>query len=266
MNISSSSNELQTVPSASIEDLDLDSFDQFLRQNIPRLAVDDVTHEEALVNLRLASAMGNRFVPTYAGIYLFGREPQWLLPQLSVVAARVQGDKLTDEVSTRVHLEGPLSSLYAQAVEFVRDHAQLVVNQMDPDSSVLEYPIRAVREAIANALVHRELRTGGPVAIRVFDGRLEVFNPGSPGALPQEIQHYTKSPGTSLPRNPVIAVMARQMGLVEQLGRGLAVMDRVVAEESSGELTVEGNKEGVRVSIPSSLVMQARNTAAELTN
>ena len=265
MSISSSTNELQTVPSSSLDDLDLEHFDAFLREHIPRLASDDIPHEDALVRLRLASTMGNRFVPTYAGIYLFGREPQWLLPQLSVVAACFEGDRITDEVSTRVHFEGSLPELHEQVIEFVEAHAQAVINQVAPEKSALEFPRRAVREAVTNALVHRELRTGGPVSIRIFKSRFEVFNPGPPNALPQSIQHYTKSPGTSLPRNPLVAAMARHMGLVEQLGRGLAVMERVVAEEG-GELEVVGDKEGVTVRIPSTLVAQARRAGQELTN
>jgi len=266
MNLSSSSNELQTVPSASLEDLDLDFFDEFLREHVPRLAASDVVHEEALVSLRLASAMGNRFVPTYAGIYLFGRTPQWLLPQLAVVAVRFEGSSMTDPVGTQVHLEGNLLELHQTTMDFVLEHAEPVINQIDPDSSGIEFPPMAVAEAVSNSLVHRELRTGGPVAVRIFEDRLEVFSPGSPTGLPESIQRYTKVPGTSLPRNPLVATMARRMGLVEQLGRGLAVMRSVVEEDVGGELRIDATKEGVLVEIPSTLVVQARKASCELTN
>ena len=118
----------------------------------------------------------------------------------------------------------------------------------------------AWHEALVNALVHRDLRAGGPVALRSFEDRLEIWSPGSASGLPEDIRTYVARGGVSLPRNPLIAVLARQLGLADQLGRGLPLMRRLVEEEAHGHLVVEGTKDGVLVKIPSALDIQASRT------
>jgi ATP-dependent DNA helicase RecG len=250
---SSATSELSSVPSASVDDLDLDAFQTYLREHAPRLAADDVPLEDALLRLRLGAMTGKRLVPTVAGLYVFGHHPQLALPQLGIVAASFDGSQITSDIDERSDIDGPLSDLVEGALRFVRDNSRELVNQVDPDSSTNEFPERAVREAVVNALVHRDVRAGGRVAIRVYDDRLEVWSPGPASGLPNDIATYLKRGGVSLPRNPLIAVLARQLGHAEQLGRGLPLMRRAVAEEAHGELSIAGAKDGVLVAIPSTL-------------
>ena len=252
--------ETTTVPSTSLDDLDLDAFDRYLRRHAPRLAAEDVPHEEALLRLRLAGAMGSRIVPTVAGLYIFGHEPQFALPNLGLVAARFEGDEITDEVRARSDCHGSLVVLVEATLDFVRKHSRELVNQLHPASSTHEFPITAVNEALVNALVHRDLRSPGRVAVRIFDDRLEVWSPGAPNGLPDAIDTYVVRGGVSLPRNPLTAVLARQLGLAEQLGRGLPTMRRAIARETKGELLVRGTKDGVIVAIPSAIQAAARLT------
>jgi ATP-dependent DNA helicase RecG len=253
----SATSELSSVPSATIDDLDLDAFEDYLRQHVPRLAADDVPLEDALLRLRLGAMTGKRLVPTVAGLYLFGVHPQLALPQLGIVAAAFDGRDITAEIATRSDIDGPLSALLEQGLQFVRECARELVNQVDPESSTLEFPTIAVREALVNALVHRDVRAGGRVALRLYEDRLEIWSPGPASGLPNDISTYVKRGGVSLPRNPLIAVVARQLGHAEQLGRGLPLMRRTVTEEVHGELQVSGTKDGVLVTIPSALEMHS---------
>ncbi len=262
----SSAAETNTVPSASLDDLDLVAFDRYLHDHVPRLAADEVLREDALLRLRLAGTMGSRVIPTLAGLYLFGREPEFVLPQLHVTLARFEGEDMADGVTVRQDVGGALPHQFEAALEFVSRHSRDVVNQVDPDDSSLEYPLEAAREAIANALVHRDLRSPGHVTVRLFDDRLEVWSPGPPNGLPEPIEKYLARGGVSLPRNPLVAVLARQLGIVEQLGRGLPLMRRVVENETSGELIVEGNKDGTLVTIPSAFVPSDRQLLGALAN
>lgn len=249
----SSGSETTSVPSATIDDLDLSRLQDWLRTNARRLAADDVTVEDALLQLRLAVMMGSRMHPTIAGLYVFGFEPQFALPQLGVVLARFDGTDMTADIVERGSLSGPLGALVEGATSFVDATSRKLVNQVDPQQSAPEFPPRAVREAVVNALIHRDLRAGGPVAIRSFTDRLEVWSPGAPSGLPEAIHKYTARGGISLPPNPLVALLARQEGLADQLGRGLPLMRRIVEDEVHGELIVEGSKEGVLVTIPSAL-------------
>lgn len=247
------SSESTTVPASSLDDLDLEAFDEFLKEHAPRLARDEVPREDAMVSLRVAAGMGSRIVPTLAGLYLFGREPQWLLPQLGVIAVRFAGFDIAGPVLARDDLSGALPDLVEQTLEFVEREGRQIVNQINPDESTPEFPLEAVREGIVNALVHRDLRAGGPVAVRLFEDRLEIWNPGNASGLPHDLSHYMRQGGISLTRNPLVAVLARKMGYVEQLGRGLPVIRDVVTEEVQGEASIESRKEGVILTIPSGL-------------
>jgi ATP-dependent DNA helicase RecG len=247
------SSETTTVPSASLDELDLGAFDAFVREHAPTLAHDEVTREDAMLRLRVAATMGSRLVPTVAGLYLFGEQPQWLMPQLGVVAVRIAGFDIAGDVVSRADLTGPLPQLVDDALAFVEREGRRIVNQVDPDDSELEFPLEAVREGVVNALVHRDLRAGGPVALRLFEDRLEIWNPGSANGLPNDLGHYMKRGGVSLSRNPMLAVFARQLGYAEQLGRGLPLIRDVVVEAVQGTANIESSKEGVLLTIPSGL-------------
>ncbi len=258
---STSGSETTSVPSATIDDLDLVRFQEWLTVNAARLAAEDVTVEDALLQLRLATMMGSRLHPTVAGLYVFGHEPQFAMPQLSVITVRFDGLDMSAEMVNRGSLSGPLRTLVAGAMEFVEGTSRKLVNQVDPSQSALEFPPGAVREAVVNALIHRDLRVGGPVAIRSFTDRLEVWSPGAASGLADPLHQYTLRGGVSLPPNPLVALLARQDGLADQLGRGLPLMRRLVEDEMIGDLVIEGSKEGVLVIIPSAL--DARATRPE---
>ena len=245
--------ESRNLSSASVDEFNQQAVKAWLDEHAPALRAEDVTIEQALVRLGLASQMGSRVVPTVAGLYLFGRRPQWSQPQLGVVAARFEGRSISDPVGVREHIEGPLPDLVARSLAFVESHARPLINQMAPEQSSLEFPPRALHEALVNALVHRDLRAGGQVAVRLFADRCEVWSPGSAAGVSGDLENYLGSGGVSLTRNPLVALVVRKMGLAEQMGRGLPTMRRVVRDQIHGEVTIADSKEGVLVTIPSGL-------------
>ena len=78
-----------------------------------------------------------------------------------------------------------------------------------------EYPIEAIREAITNAICHRDYKIASNVQIRIFDDRIEVWNPGTlpEGLTPESL----KGKHESIPRNPLIAKMFFLINEIEQL-------------------------------------------------
>ncbi len=250
--------ELQTVPIASLEDLDLDAFETFIESHAPGLAADEMLLEDALTQFRLAGTMGNRYVPTMAGLYLFGTNPQFMLPQSALIAAKFAGTELTDDVVVRQHIGGNVFELFERGMAFVHAEGRQLVNQLDPDENSCEFPTVAVKEALINALVHRDLRAGSPCAIRLFTDRIEIWSPGG-SALAQPLRHYASRGGTTLPRNPVVAMVTRLVGLSEQLGRGLPQIRKAV--ETIGTPEFESTKESVTITIPSAFFATNRSAA-----
>jgi ATP-dependent DNA helicase RecG len=84
--------------------------------------------------------------------------------------------------------------------------------------TIPEYPEAAIREAITNAICHRDYAAAGTIQVRIYDDRLEVWNPGPlPPALTVE-SLYREHP--SLPRNPKIAMAFYRARLIEHWGTG----------------------------------------------
>lgn len=210
------------VMGAELDDLDQAAMDAWVTQRAPALRQAS-SLEEVAVRLGLLARSAPRTVPTPVGLLLFGRLPQLIQPDWGVAAVTIHGTTLADPVDTRVDLEGNLAALVNQTLAFVRtqvegrSHAPLSAGEV-------EYHDAAVREAVINALVHRDLRKSGRVAVRIFSDRIEVW---SPGGLPEglsDISELLGEGGVSHPRNPLLASAARSMGIGEQLGRGLPVM------------------------------------------
>ncbi len=243
--------ERSPVPGTTFEDLDHEALQHFFRRRVPQ-QVDTVSVEHLALRFGLVAQSGSRIIPTIAGIYLFGRFPQLLRPDWGVTAIRVEGKVLTDSIAARADLEGGLCELHRCAMAFVHTHARQVPDALDASRTSVEYPERAVREAIANALVHRDLRIPGRVAVRMFDGRIEIWNPGgmSPAVL---LEEQAQHGGVSLPRNPLVASIARSLGLVEQLGRGLPLIRRAIGESSRSTVQVVLTQTDVKIVIPSLL-------------
>lgn len=222
--------ERSPVLGAELFDLDQGTLQSYLRHRAP-LMVESMPPEQLATTFGLLASAGGRAVPTVAGLILFGVHPQVLHPEWGLAAVRVRGTKMADPVAERRDLEGKLSALLEQALQFVAEHTQSVPNLVHPEEAEPEYPVIAVREALLNALVHRDYRLSGRTVLRIYDDRLEVWSPGGmPVSL--SLEHLARLGGVSFPRNPILAAAARSLGLIDQIGRGLPTIRCSISEVS----------------------------------
>lgn len=248
----SATHELGAQHGADWDDLDRQALEDYLRRRAPRL-MDGHPLEWVAAKLGLVHKTGSGVVPTSAGLLLFGHAPQLVQPHWGVTAVKVRGLTIADHVAARSDLEGPVVVLVEQALGFVRDQSRAIADQVSRTDTAVEYPEAAVREAIVNAVLHRDLRLPGRVVVRLFDDRLEVWSPGGPLGPLAPLEELTQSGGTSLPRNVHLAAAARWLGLGEQLGRGLPTMRRAVAEATRQEIEIHTSSAEVLVVLPSGL-------------
>lgn len=173
----------EAVPNASRSDLDAALVAAYIatcRARSPRLAA--MPDEDVLRHTRVLTSQGR---PTLAGIYAFAVYPQTFVPTLAVTASVERRPE--DPPGTRsgdiAHLDGPLPELLDQTVAWVRRNTRTRV-RFGADGhgrDEPEYPAEAVRELVANALVHRDL---GPhalsarVTLTLRADRLVISNPG----------------------------------------------------------------------------------------
>lgn len=244
--------ERTAVTAASVEDLDMEAVSEFVSRRLVG-AADERSPEEMAVRLGLLAKAGSRLHPTPVGLLVFGHVPQVFHPEWGLSAVRVDGLSLSDPILARADLEGALPQLVTSALAFVGSHTTTVRDQVDPASAATEYAEIALREALVNALVHRDLRRAARVAVRIFDDRLEIWSPGGMSDAVGELDEMVQHGGVSMPRNPILAATARVLGLGEQLGRGLCVMRRAITELPNRRLELRTTTRDFMVVLPSEL-------------
>ena len=163
---------------------------------------------------------------TNGGDVLFARNPAVRLPQIRIRAMRYNSDKAGDKFSDMKSFEGPLHSIFEEAYTFIVRNTPSVSrfikgNPKRQDSPL--YPEEAVREALINALAHRDYSAAsGGVSIHVFPRSLEIWNSGP---LPDGVTEENLPKGhISVLRNPDIAHALYLRGLMEKAGRGSVLM------------------------------------------
>jgi ATP-dependent DNA helicase RecG len=203
-----------------------------------------------------------------AAVALFAR-PEALLPyypQCVLRMARFRGVDKSEFEDSRQEL-GNAFELLPRAERFLRDHLP-VAGRIVPDLFARVddplYPMAALREALANALCHREYSVpGGSVSIAIFDDRLEIASTGTLhfGLTPDDLLR----PHTSQPWNPLIASVFFRRGVAEQWGRGTMKIIQLTEQAGlvSPEFEVRGGEVVVRF-FPTGYVPPSR-VAHELT-
>lgn len=178
--------EIRTVPTSSISAINENELTVFLaklKSEKPNLA--NLTDEE---NLALSGIYVDNEL-TVAGLMLFGLYPQGLFPQLCITAVVVPGKEFGDigEENDRFldnkKIEGTLPQMIEGAINFVKRNmkSRTIIDDDGKRADKSEYPLKAVREIIINAIVHRDYSINtenSPIRIMFFSDRLEVENPG----------------------------------------------------------------------------------------
>jgi ATP-dependent DNA helicase RecG len=178
-----------------------------------------------------------------AAVALYGKSP-WLqiyYPQLEVRMARFRGpNRLADFDDNRQEWGHAFETL-RRAERFLREHVP-IAGRVWPDRLIREdrprYPPRATREALANAICHRDyIEGGGAVTVAVYDDHLEIANPGSLhfGLTPEDLTR----PHRSHPWNPLIAGAFYRAGIIERWGIGTLNILQWCDENSSPHPTWE---------------------------
>lgn len=222
--------ELGLCEGTTLDDLDMDAVERHLayRAEQSRQRRRYVAPSDLLVGLRAAAhgGEGGAAQPTNAGILMFGFDPQLPLPQSEVVCV-----KYADVLGVRSYLDrknfhGPLPQLIDQASAFLRQYVRVgaTIRGFKREDEP-EYPYEALREAVVNAIVHRDYgRVGETVRVFMYADRVEVRSPG--GLMPGiTIDDLLQLRATSIPRNPVLAGFLRDVpGYMERIGSGIRFM------------------------------------------
>ncbi|MBL7183562.1 MAG: putative DNA binding domain-containing protein [Anaerolineae bacterium] len=211
---------------ASLDDLDPTRVEWYLKRaaqerNIP---VDlSLPLEQNLVRLGAVIRDEQRTVPRVAGLLLFGKEPQRFVPQSVVRLARFQGKQPLNFID-RLDCTGTLPEMIDEAERFVKRNTRVAAKITGFERrEITEYPYPAIREAIANAVAHRDYwRKDVEVRVSIFADRIEVQ---SPGRLPAPLTLDTLGEDYAL-RNRLIAQLLFNIRYIEAWNTGIRRMRR----------------------------------------
>ena len=173
--------------------------------------------------------------PTHAAVLLFGKQPQRFLISSEIKCAHFHGVTVQKPIPFYQVYKGTVFELVDQAVDFVLSKINLAVGTREHSTQApvaYEMPPEVVREAIVNAVAHRDYTSNGSVQIMLFADRLEVWNPGTlpPSLTLEKLRH----PHGSVPGNPLLAEPLYLAKYIERMGTGYRRHDRAVPERRSG--------------------------------
>ena len=187
----------------------------------------DTPAETALESLELL----NDGKLTNAAILLFGRNPQKFIDTAVIRCAKFRGDDVTQPYSNMKVIRGSIVAQIDQTEQFIRDNiakaAWMPKEKFEREES-WEYPPDAFREAVINAVCHRDYQSSGNVQVSIFTNSLEIMNPG---LLPSTLTiESLKRRHSSKPRNRLIAETLFKIKYIEKFGSGTTKMIRVCRE------------------------------------
>ena len=162
------------------------------------------------------------------GVLFFAKEPTHYIRQCRMTLVAFKGTERTI-IFDRVDVDDDLLTQFNQAIFFIKKHLNIRseirgVNRYD----IYEIPIDALREAVVNAIVHRDYSISGTsIMVEVYDDRISIVNPGG---LVKGLSKKTL--GTlSIRRNPIIADLFFRMGKMERMGTGIKRMKEAMKKE-----------------------------------
>ena len=242
------------ISGARFDDLDLRRLVNYFRDLRRQRAPEDTDLESwlrLLVNTELMAEARTRPMPSAGGLLLFGLKPNRFLPQAGISAAAYSGTKADYDAKARATLRGSAVSLFQapsatghplypllprtfaeasnaveagvieQAIDFERRNIE-VTAWIEHGGRRLErwdYPLEAVREALVNAVAHRDYTiTVTDIELSIYTDRIEII---SPGRLPNTVTVDKMRAGYRASRNELIKDVLRDYRYIEATGLGV---------------------------------------------
>jgi len=169
--------------------------------------------EDVLKNLNVISKEGM----VNAGVLLFGKRVPYFFLQACVSCALFQGTGKAKILDHAV-FDGGIYENYDAATAYLQSHLNTeYVIKSGPREEILELPEEALREALLNAMAHRDYRATSHIQVNIYRDRVEIWNPGGlvPGLKLKDLGHVSR------PRNLLLFSLMARMDLVENIGSGI---------------------------------------------
>ncbi len=213
----------QSVTNADFNQFSTEALQKFLNESTLDYSIDEPEFQSFLTEIGAMELdeTANVYRPTGLGILLFGKNPRAKFQNASLKAyVEYQGNKIEPQS-------------FDQALVLIPDLAEEWIRKALPSSkdtssfkrkNVPDFPIEVLREAVLNAIVHRDYEiAGAKSSLEIDDEKIVVKSPGAP--LPSiSLEQLNTFTAPSISRNPVIAYVFNLMNYVEETGFGMKSM------------------------------------------
>lgn len=212
----------------SLDDLNEAKIRSFLEKSaakVGRAGADNSVSKEVLCNLGIADIFKGDVFPTIAGFLIFSdKSPQTVksFSRYIIRCVRYQGDSVSTPIIDKLDIGGTLDQQIDDMMKFILRNISIKASiEGTRRIEKSEYPEEALRELVANAVIHRDyMITETYTQINVFSNRIEISNPGNlpPGITIENIKDSQFS------RNEILAAILKDMDYLEEYGRGINIV------------------------------------------
>ena len=213
------------VLSSNFKSIDIVKVNTYLRKLDQSPLNDDTSYgiEQDLINLSILISTDIGIYPTIAGLLLFGKNPQKYFPSYMISCGAYSGTDFISDVIREDDIIGTIEDIVEKTIAFLK----LTMPKFTSVERGVErvetyvYPTEVLREAIVNAVCHRDYTiSGASIRVLLFQDRLEIRSPGGlPNTLTLESMVYRQ-----FTRNQTIASFLAPMGYMEKRGKGILKM------------------------------------------
>jgi len=189
------------------------------------LSPSDLLASASLRGLVWHDPMAPEHFATAAGIILLAKDPSAVFPQCRILADAYRGAEPDGDPRDHEDIRGPMPLAIDRAIAFIDRNTRhpikiIGLNRVRID----EYPVEALREALVNAVAHRQYEDGGrKIMLELFSDRVVISSPGLPPA-PITLASLRKGRYRPCSRNPVLAQCLSYFHRIEERGSGFRRM------------------------------------------
>ncbi len=200
--------------------------------------------------------------PTWAAVLLFGKNPQSPLTQATIHCGRFKEEATI--IDDRL-ISGSLIEEIDEALDFIRKNIRVRfhISGEAQREEIWDYPLEALREAVINAVCHRDYSDPADIQIKIYEDSLQIWNPGG---LPFDmtVDDLLDPAHSSRPRNKLIAQVFYDMGLIERYGSGIQRMIQACRKSGLPDPVFEEKSGGFAIRFQKSLLNEERLIKAGL--
>lgn len=217
------------VQNSSIDDIDINAAEAYLEGL--KLLKDEPEKENVYTmfcKVGLLQKIENNFIPTIAGIMLFGKNPQVFFPNFIIKADIKEYDD--DNEWTPLDIKGTIQNQIIESIKifnkYIKKKSKIIGYKRVEDD---EYPQGALREALINAIAHRDYgNNSASISIQIRKNCIRIINPG--GIMPPLTLKdvLSSEPFTPITRNPIIAQEILRNGFMERRGNGFLLIKKEI--------------------------------------